>query len=173
MVIPSGAEIPGTGIKDTILSIIKGNKDHFLLNGHYGIYIWDPVKRESKKSYTNLANEDNKFSEDSSESFAFEDIQGKLWAQYEPGILHIIDPLNNSIKKLAFGEGEIDLVNIPKNLEVLLPIFQNLSGIWFLPIGSQESHGFLHFEFETNSFTYYDPQFNDSKNSTQSSRGFF
>ena len=174
LVIPSGAEIPGSGIKDTIQSIIKGNNEHFLLNGQLGFYIWDPVKRESVKSYTNLDKKDLSFSEGKQKflfdenkfRFAFEDKQGHYWAQFEDGILHMIDPLNNSIQKLTFGEGLPDLSNMPKDSEKLMPIFQNLSGIWFLIYDSflTEFYGFLYYKFETNSFTYYDGKFNDKKN---------
>ena len=171
-VISAGSEIPGSGVTDTIRNIIKGGKDHFLISGDHSLIIWDPVKKQSIKSYTNLVDKDNTLSSNKI-NYGFEDIKGQYWVIHENGNITLIDPVNNTNTKLTYGEG---LLNFKEGLKGPIfefwPIFQNQNGIWF-HFWNEPEDAFLFYRFSTNSFTYYNQQLNDSKNSLIRPAGIF
>ena len=171
MVVPAGSEIPGSGIMDTIRGITKGYKDHFLMFGNLGLYIWDPLKRESVMAYTNIKDKDNLLSSNDI-AFAFEDLRGHYWIAHNEGMISIVDPEENTSMKLTYGQDLLDFNKGPEKANVFLPIFQNLEGIWFVVFSDSRSF-LVHYQFEKKSFTYYDGQFNDSKNPMPFEGGFY
>jgi ligand-binding sensor domain-containing protein len=165
-VISAGSEIPGSKVSDTIRNIVKGNHDHFLLVGDNSITIWDPVKKSSLKSYTNYSNMDNTFSGNKIGIWAFEDSKGHYWINYENGNILMIDPKTDKKTRLIYGQEPLKFPNAIKNLDGSFPVYQNDHGIWFA-IASTSEMGFVYYNHNNESFTYYNDHFNDPKNPMQ------
>ena len=172
MVIPSGSEILGSGIKDTIQNIYKGNKDHFILSGQHGFYLWDPITRKSIKSYTNLTDKDNSLSSDTFMA-AFEDSQGQIWAEQTGGVLTIFNPKTNTATKLKSGEGPLYFKNAIKNTWGFWPLLDTKKGLWLQIWDGGTEDAFIYYEFSTKTFSYYSQQFNDTENPFPKDRVYY
>jgi|GEM_PF-231720 len=172
LIVPSGEKIPGTEIKDTLISLNTLNSENFLLIGKHGLYIWDPVTRQSIAQYT--TNRDNEHSlPDTEVQFAFADFYGRYWVMHVTNEITIIDPKNDNYTRLSFGQGPLNFNTGYKNIDLIIPGDQNKEKITFgllsnLYSGNPDPVHYMIYEFSTKSFTYYDSKFNDQNNSNRS-----
>lgn len=161
-VISAGDEISGTKEKDSITSILKGNRDYFILNTKTGFHIWDPIKRKVKKSYSNKNKKQTLLSLNDFD-FAFEDIKGQYWAFHINGEFSLIDPVSNTSKVFTYGKEDLKF-DRDKNIGGrFFPVFQDVNGLWFFRYGNFDLH-YLYYDFSSKSFSYYDLEFNDEEN---------
>ncbi len=168
LIVPSGAKIPGTEIKDTLISLNTLNSDNFLLIGKHGLYIWDPVTRQSITQYTTNGDNENSLP-DAEVQFAFADFYGRYWVMHVNNEITIIDPKNDSYTRLSFGQGALNFDTGYKNIDLIIPGEQNKERISFALLSNLYSENrdpahFMVYEFSTKSFTYYDSKFNDQNN---------
>ena len=177
-VIPSGAMIPGTSVKDTIRLIAPGNDQHFLIWGDHGLYVWDPVQKESIKAYTNYPDEDNTLLSYGL-LYAFQDILGQIWIFQEQGNITLIDPEKESIVHFKYGEGPLKFVQRPKKIDQLSVFTQNQHGIWFgttsgyTAYSQGEPFSYIYYDFSTKSFIHFNEEFNDDINILPKGYNFF
>ncbi len=161
-------KIPGTQINDTLISLNTLNDDNILLIGKHGLYIIDPVKRQSIQQYTN--NEEGiNLLPDAEIQFAFADLNGSFWVIHVNNGITIIDPITNSAKHLEFGKGPLNFQKGYKNIDFVVPATQSKEGIGFALVsnyfsGNPKPLHFMDYEFSTKSFIYYDSKFNDVEN---------
>ena len=168
LVLSFSEKIPGTQINDTLISLNTLNNDNILLVGNHGLYILDPVTRQSVQQYTNNE-EGNNFLPDAEVQFAFADLNGSYWVIHVNNEITIIDPKNNSYKRLAFGQGPLNFQKGYKTIDLIVPGEQNKEGIGFALVsnlfsGNPDPLHFMEYEFSTKSFRYYDSKFNDQNN---------
>ncbi|WKK66642.1 sensor histidine kinase [Lutimonas zeaxanthinifaciens] len=162
IVIPTGSVIPGTGVKDTLKGIVNGKK-HFVLNGIKGFYIWDPVKNEANKSYTNIVGNGQLLSSDPL-IFAFGDSEGQFWLLQDGGNITVVNPYNQKVSKYTWGKESLDFNKGIDNCWLLFPLIQDSKGIWFQAYCEERDYAFVYYEHSTHSFKYYNNQFFDFKN---------
>ena len=168
LIIPFGEKIPGTEIKDTLISLNTLTNDSILLIGKHGLYIWDPVTRQSIQQYTTNGDSDNSLPIIEVQ-FAFADFYGRYWVIHVNNDITIIDPKNKSYSRLSFGQGPLNFDKGYKNIDFIIPGEQNKEGITFALLSNWYSENrdpvhFMAYEFSTKSFTYYDSKFNDQNN---------
>jgi DNA-binding response OmpR family regulator/ligand-binding sensor domain-containing protein/nitrogen-specific signal transduction histidine kinase len=168
LVVANGEKIPGTEIKDTLTSLTTLNNDNLLLIGKHGLYILDPITRQSIQQFTNNK-EINNFLPDSEVRFAYADLKGNYWVLHVNNEITVIDPKKNSYTRLSFGKGPLNFDQGYKNIDMIIPGEQNKEGIGFalvsnLSNGYHDPLHFMSYEFSTKSFTYYDAKFNDPNN---------
>lgn len=168
LIIPSGEKIPGTEIKDTLISLNTLTNDSILLIGKHGLYIWDPVTRQSPAQFTSTGLGDSALS-NIEVRFAFEDFYGRYWVMHINNDITIIDPKHNSYSRLTFGQGPLNFDKGYKNIDIIIPGDQNKEKITFGLLSDVYNKNpnpvhFMAYDFGTKSFTYYDSKFNDQNN---------
>jgi signal transduction histidine kinase/ligand-binding sensor domain-containing protein len=165
-IVSAGSEIPGTEVSDTIKSIFKGNKEHFLLVGKNSLTIWDPINKSSINSYSNDSAKDNTFSGNKIAFWAFEDAMGHYWTGYENAELIKINPEHKKNATYTYGQGALQFPDTIENVQASGPIFQNEKGIWFA-FWNSTNCAFIYYDLLKKSFHHYNKQFNDDKNPLQ------
>lgn len=168
LVVAHGEKIPGTEIKDTLTSLTTLYNDNLLLIGKHGLYILDPITRQSIQQFTNNKESNNSLP-DSEVRFAFADLKGNYWVLHVNNEITVIDLKKNSYTRLSFGKGPLNFDQGYKNIDMIIPGEQNKEGIVFalvsnLSNGYHDPLHFMRYEFSTKSFTYYDAKFNDPSN---------
>ncbi|MDC6390715.1 ATP-binding protein [Maribacter sp. PR1] len=168
LVVAHGDKIPGTEINDTLMALNTLNSDDILLIGKHGLYVFDPVTRQSIQQYTNNE-ESNNFLPNADVQFAFADLNGSYWVIHVNNEITVIDSKNNSYNHFVFGQGPLNFQKGYKNIDFIVPGEQNKEGIVFALVSNFFSVNpdpihFMDYEFSTKSFTYYDSKFNDQNN---------
>ncbi|MEP7320396.1 MAG: adenylate/guanylate cyclase domain-containing protein [Saprospiraceae bacterium] len=167
--IPAGTTFSSPGKTDTIRFLMKGRDNHLLLTGAHGLYVFDSKNIRLIKQYTTNNGTENGLS-DKQIIYATEDLNGQFWVFHEGGIISLVNQSQNSITLFTYGSGPLYYDKGPKESSFFFVSAQNKNGIWFQSLSARQGpiklkpDFFMHYDFATKKFSFYDYKFNVENN---------
>ena len=167
IVIPTGTTMSNPSQMDTIRQIRKGQDDRLLLTGAHGLFIFDSKNQKLMQRYTTGTGTANELS-DKQIIYAIEDMNGQYWVFHQGGVISLINPVQNNITVLTYGSGPLLYDKGPKETSFFSLSSQNKNGIWFQSLtprlGLLNPDFFMHYDFATKTFRFYNYKFNIDNN---------
>ncbi len=176
-IIDSSMAIPGTKIIDRISSISPTKSDYFILTSEKGIYLWNPITAKSIGTYANITGKEQIFK--APIVYAFEDSKGHIWVIQLDDNFSVIDPKTDAITHYKYGVGKLNFKENLQKIDWLAIFTHNEKGIWFsivtgwTPASSPGTPiSFMFYNYTEATFTYYNEDFNDEKNTMPTGKTF-
>lgn len=156
-----GQALSSQGFRDSLNWIYPTREGHILMAGKQGLYVWDPLEMKFAKRYLRDTTNAQRLLPDQI-GRAFQDAQGHYWVLYRSGNATRIDPQKGTFTDYRLGVDYWKRAHDPESITSLTLNDMNAEGIWFdlRPVGN----GYLHYRFATQSFQYYDHNFNAASN---------
>lgn len=161
----AGTPLPGWDRPDTISLMAAGLQSKILLRGKAGFYVWDPVAKQVDQYYEHDPKNNNSLASGAI-NYVFEDHYGKYWVVNYNGSMTTVDPKRQLCSRHVYGEGKMAFPDGPATIWRPLIYLSDEQELLF----KDRSPGikrFLQYDFKTESFHLYDPNFNVPENGLQ------
>ena len=164
IIIPAGKALSASSSAPvTFTNIAKGSDNRLLLSATHGVYIFDSKLQKIVKNYEHSAANGTGLPDPV--VYAFEDSKKQFWVSHVGGKLSIIDPDTDNIQTFSYGTAPLPYQKNISSIQAFAIYDQTDQGIWFQAWGP--SFGvkfFVHYQFDTKTFSIYDYNFNIRSN---------
>jgi ligand-binding sensor domain-containing protein/signal transduction histidine kinase len=165
----AGRPLPGSSHKDSIRAVLASQEDEMFLVAAHRFHVWDPVAQKVVHTYSHDPQDPNSLAPGKLD-YVFEDHEGSYWAVGVEGSLSRVNPQQQQVSRYAYGKGKLAFPKGPQQIGRLVIYASGPDGLWFRTYAKAKPH-FLQYDFHTQSFFYYDHNFNFKAKQLLSAQG--